>query len=135
MLMEMAVRLLRVLIVVLAFESPSLSAAELQPFPGWDEPFPFLGIGNKPCRNWTEAREHDGKERDAYNSWLWGFYSGYNAFYQGPKSLFGNYDEPHVADAIDRYCLKFPDQIIAKVALQFLEDLRRGEEIYKNKPK
>lgn len=79
-----------------------------------------LGGQDRTCLRWIENRKAGGGAADDDATWLFGFFSGYNAFAPGPHGFFFYYDEPNLLDVIDRICAEDPSDSIADAAVRFL---------------
>jgi len=86
---------------------------------------PSLGIGQRPCSEWTNGRLRGGSQRQFYASWALGYVSGYNQFGPAGKQLFLQYDAEKILQFLDESCARNPKVAISEIAAQFIFDLTR----------
>lgn len=93
--------------------------------------FPIvLDRGNLECRVWTNHQKIGGQEAKADQSWVLGYFSGWNTWGKHDEihGLFLNYDAHNLIDWVNRYCTWHPNAIIAEAATDLIDGLKRGVE-------
>jgi hypothetical protein len=81
-----------------------------------------LGLGNRSCGSWTQARHSNGAMADVYESWVAGFLSGSNSIISNSDHIDILKQSSAQGDAqglwawVDSYCQAHPLNAVAQAA-------------------
>ena len=90
-----------------------------------------LGIGARPCKDWTLFQATGGGRAQLAKQWTFGFFSGYNAFGPKGRSPFLSYDEKNLVAFIDRECKAHPNERIADASAALIAGLEKTKKPYR----
>jgi len=113
-----------VAVVIAIFATPSIAdtvhtTKEISPYPI------IMDKSPRTCNDWVAHRHtHDASEKEDM-AFLYGFFSGYNAFKQPAPRVFLTQDANNLLQVMDRYCTKYPKDHIATVAIKVINDLHK----------
>lgn len=86
----------------------------------------IVGIGNKSCGDWSDAKRENGWPRAAYGAWLGGFMSGLNLDGSGTYgNLTDGTDFQGMEGWIDNYCVANPLDPVSSAATGLATELLR----------
>jgi hypothetical protein len=92
--------------------------------PAQAQTYVSVGYGGIGCALWTTRKPIEGR---AYEAWLYGYLSSYNAYvFKGPNVIDG-VSEEQLRDWLDAFCKKSPDSNLDSAVRALIEEQIRKQ--------
>lgn len=89
----------------------------------------LINSENLTCSKWAADRKTGGDSAKKNAEWVYGFFSGYNAFYPAPKRAFLQQDANSILNQIDIFCAANPKQRVSTASINFLNAFCEGDAV------
>ena len=123
--MKIHTQLLVVTFLIVLSSSMASSEETVQTFPALNTHPIVVDTSTRTCKSWKEHRQSNASNNQEDAAFIYGFFSGYNAFNQSQSPRFLPHDAVNLLNIMDRYCTNEPHSQLATVAIEVINDLHK----------